>query len=276
LGFEKSHILGKVEVDIRSTAVGQIVFQTETPGNVLTNRFSMPIPITSGRTVLRSRLPGTMQGHFLKATGAPGVAGHWELYGVRVWARQLPDGQWGWAALPVMDTPVEYVEFRILEDPTAGGGASVGFSEFKMPVEPTPEMCVEFKLPVEPTGETFSELKVTVEPTSETFSELKVLVEATSETFSELKLPVEPTGETFGELKVLVEATADSYSPLAVPVEPTPAEYTAVPMPVPPVPNDYAELKVLVEATPDTFAEYKLPVKPTPPVPIWVEVPVDQ
>jgi hypothetical protein len=237
MGFEKSHLFGKCEVDIRASVAGTIVFQTETPGQTLTTRFAMPIPITSGRTVLRSRLPGTMQGHYVKTTGTPGTTptGHWELYGVRVWSRELPDGQWTWTALPVMDTPVEYIRFDILEDPTqgAGAGSSVGFSEYKIPVEPTPEMYQEFKLPVEPTPESFSELK----------------------------LAVEPTGETFTQMPISVEAT--------------PAEFSMYKFQVPPTPEDYTVFQFPVEATPESYSEYKFPVKPTPPVPLWVGVEVD-
>lgn len=251
MGFERSHLFGKCEVDIRASVAGTIVFQTETPGQALTSRFAMPIPITSGRTVLRSRLPGTMQGHYVKTTGTPGTTptGHWELYGVRVWSRELPDGQWTWTALPVMDTPVEYIRFDILEDPTqgAGAGASVGFSEFKIPVEPTPEMHQEFKLPVEPTPAEFSELK----------------------------LPVEPTPESFSELKVLVEQTAETFTPMPIPVETTPTEFSMYKFQVPPTPDDYTALNLQVPPTPDDYAPFALPVKPTPPVPLWVSCPVD-
>src|SRR5215467_12565047 len=117
MGFEKSHLFGKVEVDIRASVAGTIVFQTETPGQTLVNRFTMPIPVTTGQTILRSRLPGIMQGHLVRATGTPNTTpttGHWELYGVRVWYRELPDGQWQWFPLPVMDTPVEYVPFKLV------------------------------------------------------------------------------------------------------------------------------------------------------------------
>ena len=219
MGFEKSHTFGKVEVDIRASVAGTIVFETETPGQTLGVRFTMPVPITNGRTVLKSRLPGNMQGHFVKSTGTPGTApnGHWELYGVRVWSRQLPDGQWSWFPLPVMDTPVEFIAFPILEDATAAGGATVGFSEFKLPVEPTPEMFQEFKLPVEPTPETFSPLELPVQATPADFSLFNFPVQATSEDFSLITLPVEPTPAEFSLFQFPVKPTPPV--PMWVPVQ---------------------------------------------------------
>jgi|SRR5215467_1107907 len=221
MGFEKSHIFGKVEVDIRASVAGTIVFQTETPGSALVNRFSMPIPVCT-RTIIKSRLPGIMQGHYVKASGTPGTTpstGHWELYGVRIWQRELPDGQWAWFPLPVMDTPVEFMPFKI---PGLGGSGEEStaeeYSEFTIPVEETPKMFAELKVPVEPTEVSFNVIKAPVEPTGETFSALKVPLDSTPTEYIAFKAPV--------------EATPASYDAFKVPVKPTPVvpEWLSIPI----------------------------------------------
>jgi hypothetical protein len=208
MGFEKSHIFGKVEVDIRTTVAGTIVFQTETPGNQLAQRFSMPIPITT-RTVLRSRLPGTFQGHYVKTTGTPGPTGQWEVYGVRIWSRELPTGQWQWTALPVMDTPVEYIQYKIpgLDDGSSGS-TSAEYSEFKIPVEETSVGYTKFDAPVEGTPESFTPFQVSVE--------------ATPAEYSAYKLPVPPVSDDWSAFSIPVETTPAGYSEFKLPVKPTP------------------------------------------------------
>jgi hypothetical protein len=193
MGFEKSHIFGKVEVDIRTTVAGTIVFQTETPGGALAQRFSMPIPVTT-RTVLRSRLPGTFQGHYVKTTGTPGPTGQWEVYGVRIWSRELPTGQWQWTALPVMDTPVEYIQFKIpgLDDGSSGS-TSAEYSEFKIPVEETPVGYTQFAVSVEATPVEYSPYKLPVPPVSDDWTASSIPVETTPVGYVEFKLPVKPT-----------------------------------------------------------------------------------
>lgn len=262
MGFEKSHIFGKVEVDIRTSVAGTIVFQTETPGGVLLQRFSMPIPITNGRTVLRSRLPGIMQGHYVRSTGTPGNPGIWELYGVRIWARELPTGQWAWTPLPVMDTPVEFQQLIILADSTISQEGEVAFSELKLPVEETPVEYQKLEVPLVDTPVLYDKLEIPVEPTP---------VE-----FSPLQLPVEQTPAEYAELKLPIIDTAVEYSPLTIPVEATPAEFAPLKVPIITTPDLFAEVAVPVEPTPVEFSAFALPIKPTPIVPVWVAVPVDE
>lgn len=205
MGFEKSHLFGKVEIDIRATVAGTIVFQTETPGSALSNRYILQIPVCT-RTVLRSRLPGTMQGHYVRCTGIPSTtapSGIWELYGVRIWQRQLPDGQWEWFPMPVMDTPVEYTAFKI---PGLGEGS-------------------------EATAATYSEFKIPVEETSASYTPQKVPLIATPEDFAEFKVPVEPTGD-FTQLKVPLMDTPAEWTRYKLPVKLTPAvpEWVAIPV----------------------------------------------
>lgn len=194
MGFEKSHLFGKVEIDIRTTVAGTIVFQTETPGSALANRYILNIPVCS-RTVLRSRLPGTMQGHYVKATGTPSTvppSGIWELYGVRIWHRQLPDGQWEWFPLQVMETPIEYVPFKIPELDGAEATPAT-YSEFKVPLIDTPALHTSFKVPLIATPEDYTELKVPVTDTPADPAPFKVPLIATPEDFSPYKVPVKPT-----------------------------------------------------------------------------------
>lgn len=207
MGFEKSHLFGKVEVDIRTTSAGTIVFQTETPGGQLVQRFSMPIPVTTGRTVLRSRLPGTMQGHYVRSTGTPGNPGIWEVYGVRIWSRELPTGNWQWWPLPVMDTPVEFQQYIILADSTISQQGEQAFTEFKLPVEETPVQYVKLEVPLIDTPVLFTKLDIPVEQTPAEFSAFKVPLIATPEEYTELNLPVEPTPVEFAEFKFPVKAT---------------------------------------------------------------------
>jgi hypothetical protein len=174
MGFEKTHLFGKVEVDITATTpTGTLTFYTDLPGNAMAPRFSLTIPICT-RRVVSSRLPGNMQGHLISATYTPSATSKSELYGVRVWARELPDGQWGWFPLPVIETPVEYQAVRI-------------------PVEPTPESFSPVQIPVEPTPLEFARLAFPVEPTPESFSTVRIPVEPTPEGYSMITLPVKPT-----------------------------------------------------------------------------------
>jgi hypothetical protein len=242
MGFEKSHLFGKIEIDIAATASGTFSLSTDIPGGAgMGQRFSFTIPITARRPV-SSRLPGAMQGHYVSAKYVPG-AGQSELYGVRVWTRQLPDGQWGWSALPVIDTPLEFQPMQVPVEPTPAS-----FSPVSVPVEPTPESYSPVGVPVEPTPVGFSPVGVPVEPTAETYSPMQVPVESTPAEFSPMKLPVEPTAEGFSAMSIPVEETPEKFSSMSIPVEPTPNEFSGM----------------------------KLPVKATPPVPIWTSVGVDE
>lgn len=222
MGFEKSHLFGKVEVDIRTTSAGTIVFQTETPGGQLVQRFSMPIPVTTGRTVLRSRLPGTMQGHYVRSTGTPGNPGIWEVYGVRIWSRELPTGNWQWWPLPVMDTPVEYQQYIILADSTISQQGEEAFTEYKIPVEETPVQYVKFEVELVDTPVLYTKLDIEVEPTPVEFSPYKIAVDETPLEFSAWKVPIIATPEEYTELNLAVEPTPVEFAEFKFPVKATP------------------------------------------------------
>ena len=144
MGFEKSHLFGKVEVDVVATSTASLAFSTDVPGGALAQRFVFTIPITT-RTVIRSRLPYNMQGHLVQATCTP-AGGQVELYGVRLWTRELPDGEWGWFELPLVKTPLEY-------------------SPLPLPIEGTPESYNPLPLPIEPTPQSWEPLNLPVKAT---------------------------------------------------------------------------------------------------------------
>jgi len=170
MGFEKSHLFGKVEVDVVATSTASLAFATDVPGGALAQRFSFTIPITT-RTVIRSRLPYNMQGHIVQATCTP-AGGQVELYGVRVWTRELPDGEWGWFELPVVKTPVEY--------------SAVG-----IPVEPTPVEYQAVPIPIEGTPESYNPLPIPIEPTPQSWEPLSLPVKATPQVPQWVPVPVD-------------------------------------------------------------------------------------
>jgi hypothetical protein len=220
VGFEKAHLFGKIEVDVRATSPGTFALSTDVPGVAgMVERFSFRIPVTSRRT-LRSRLPGAMVGHLVSAVYTPDTLGQSELYGVRAWVRELPAGQWYWFPLPVVETPAE-------------------FSKMTLPVEPTAAEFSKMTLPVEPTGESFTQMQLPVPATPVDFSKMTLPVEPTAAEFSKMTLPVEPTGESFTQMQLPVPATPADFSKMTLPVEPTGEGFTQVNLPVkttPPVP----------------------------------------
>ena len=202
MGFERSHIFGKIEVEIRATGTGTFALSTDVPGAGMVQRFSFPIPIT-GRRVVRSRLPGAMVGHLVSATYTPDAGGQSEIYGARVWVRELPAGAWYWFPLPVVETPVL-------------------FQPIQIPVEPTPAEFARLALPVEPTPESWSAAQIPVEPTPAEFARLALPVEPTPESWSAAQIPVEPTPATFTEMRFPVPSTPEEYASVSLPVKPTP------------------------------------------------------
>lgn len=158
MAFEHIFLLGKIEIDVIATAAGTITIQTDIPGNALADRGTVTVGIST-RRVVQKRLPYNFQGHLFKFTYAPG-AGQSRLYGVRVWARELPAGQWQWYPLPVVPTP--------------DGWSSV-------------------KLPIPATSEEWSTAKLPIPPTQEEFQTVRIPIPETSEQWSSVSLPIAPT-----------------------------------------------------------------------------------
>ena len=202
MGFEKSHLFGKVQVDVSATGTATLAFSTDVPGGALVQDFVFTIPITT-RTIIRSRLPGAMQGHIVQATCTPSAGAQVQLYGVRLWTRELPDGEWGWWDMPIEATPVLY-------------------QAMPLPVESTPAVYQSVPLPVEATSESFSPMGLPIEETPALYQGMPLPVEATGVEYARLALPVEATPESYGSVQVPVEGTPMSYEGMALPVKPTP------------------------------------------------------
>lgn len=167
MGFEKSHLFGKVEFELIASAIGSLTLYTDLPGNAMALRATVATPTCATRRPVSSRLPGSMQGHLISAKFTPGT-GQAEIYGLRVWCRELPDGQWGWFPLPVVATPEEYQQVSIPVEATPAE-----FTAVPIPVEPTPEGYTAEAVPVETTPEGFSEVRIPVEATPGGFSPVK-------------------------------------------------------------------------------------------------------
>ena len=158
MAFEKVKLFAKIELDVEATAQGVFVIETDVPGNAITLRYSFIVPVTSRRPV-SSRLPYNTQGKLLRVSYSPG-AGQSRLYGVRAWARELPNGQWGWYPLPVIDSPVEFAP-RALPIPVT----SQEWSAIPLPIPVTPEEWQALVIEIPRTVETWEERKLPIRPT---------------------------------------------------------------------------------------------------------------
>lgn len=145
MAFERVKLFGIIELDVEATAAGTLKLYTNLPGTALALRATLTVPITSRRPV-RFRLSGAVKGHLLQVSYDPGAAGVSRLYGARVWARELPEGRWGWYSLPVVPTPDQFVTMRLPVPPTPEEWRQV-----QIPIPPTPEQWTRVELPVKPT-----------------------------------------------------------------------------------------------------------------------------
>lgn len=159
--FEKVGIFGLIDVDLECTGAGTLKISTDLPGNALAVRETKNIPTTT-RRVLRFRLSGHTKGHLYKLNITP-TSGAMRLYGARIWARTLPDGEWAWRAVPIIETPVEWTPVK-LPIPETGE-----WQPAKLPVPQVGEWTPE-KLPVPETTE-WSPSKLPIPPTSDWFGQ---------------------------------------------------------------------------------------------------------
>jgi hypothetical protein len=141
---EKLKLYSKIELEVAASAQGTFVISTDLPGNAMAQRHSFPVPSGTRRTVT-SRIPYNAQGHLIQAYYSPG-SGQSTLYRVRVWARELPGGQWSWYPLPVIETPVEY-------------------SPMSLPIPATPEAWSPSGLPIPATTEEWHSAAFPIKPT---------------------------------------------------------------------------------------------------------------
>jgi len=172
MAFEHIFLLGKLELDVIATAAGTITIQTDIPDNAMTDRGTVAVGIST-RRVVQKRLPGHFQGHLFQFTYAPGN-GTSRLYGMRLWARELPNGRWGWHALPVVPTPQEW-------------------SAVALEIPPTPDSWASVRLEFAPTPEGWSGVALSIPPTPEDWSTVRLNIPPTPDGWSEVRLPIKPT-----------------------------------------------------------------------------------
>ena len=158
MAFEKVHLVGKIECDVEASAAGTVTIQSDIPGNAMADRGTVAIPVCTRRVVAK-RLPYQLQGHLFKFSYAPGL-GQSKLYGVRVWARELPTGVWQWYKLPVVDTANEW-------------------SAIEIPIPETPEHWGEVRIPIPPTDEDWTGIPIDFPGTPENWSELALPIKPT-------------------------------------------------------------------------------------------------
>lgn len=170
VGFEKVYLLAKVELDLASSQGSEFKIDSDIPGNALALRVSVFVPVTP-RRIYQHRLPYTLQGKLFRFTYQPG-GGQTYLYGVRVWARELPGGAWTWYPLPVVPTPNEWSSVK-LEIPNTGDWTSVKieipaageWTSAKLGIPGTPDDWNGVKLEIPETG-SWTEMKLPIKPTS--------------------------------------------------------------------------------------------------------------
>jgi hypothetical protein len=172
MAFEKIKLFGKIEFELSNSATDTLALLTDVPGVVMASRVSLSVA-AQGRGVYRSRLPYNMQGHLIQLRYTPG-AGQTTLYGARVWARELPDGQWQWYALPVVDTPTEYAAMD-LPIPATGNEWQSG----PLPIPATPDDWKAMGLPIPPTPDEWGAGPLPIPPTPDGWSAMNLPVKAT-------------------------------------------------------------------------------------------------
>jgi hypothetical protein len=158
VAFEKIYLIAKIEIDLQSAVAGAFGILSDTPGNAIAPRVTVTTPIC-GRRVVQKRLPYFVQGHLFTFTWLP-VLGPGRLYGVRVWARELPTGAWQWYALPVVSTPNEWASARLQIPETPDGWtaarlevppSAAEWSSVALRMPATPDEWGNMALPIRPT-----------------------------------------------------------------------------------------------------------------------------
>lgn len=160
MASEKVKLFSKIEIEVLAPYYGgTFSILTDLPGNAMAQRFSFPVTPGAARRPVTSRLPYNTQGHLLQVSFTPGV-GQATLYRARVWARELPGGQWQWYALPVIETPIEY-------------------SPAPLPIPVTPEEWSSNALPIAATPEEWSAGALPIPPTPDEWTPAALPIKAT-------------------------------------------------------------------------------------------------
>src|SRR4051812_6041216 len=102
MASETVKVIAAIEMEYSATAAGSLAVLGDLPGNAMAARgAAISVPASPTRRTLRVR--HVMPTHLLQLSyTSPGVT---RLYQVRIWARELPKGAWGWYSVYVVDTP---------------------------------------------------------------------------------------------------------------------------------------------------------------------------
>jgi hypothetical protein len=160
MASEKVKLLGAIELEYSATTAGTLVISSDLPGNAIAQRGSpITIPASAGRRQVRFRVLGSVKGHLFQFQWSPGF-GTGRLYRARVWARELPNGPWGWYPLPVPETPDEWSTLK-LPIPVS----PEEWSAVSLPIPVSPQEWSMVSLPIPGTPEEWSTIKLPVRPT---------------------------------------------------------------------------------------------------------------
>ena len=133
MGFEAVTLIREVQIDCDAPSQATLKIYSDIPSNIIALRVTKTISVTTGRQTPSFMCPGNIRGRLWKWEITPN--GLFRLYKMRVWARQLPGGTWGWYEIPVTATPET-------------------FTAIPLPIPNTPDEFVALRLPVEPSAET--------------------------------------------------------------------------------------------------------------------------
>lgn len=188
MGFEKVTIFGTLELLYSATGIADVQFLTDLPGNALAVRAFDDMPAAAGRRPFRLRMHGTVKGTLYQVAVIPRTGVTAEVYGARVWARQLGpvESAWQWYTVPIVETPLEYVAV-----PLPVEESPLHFSAVKLPIDPTSDLWQPAKLPVEATPDVFSAVPLPVEQPPETWTGERLPVRVTPPRPDWIEIPVD-------------------------------------------------------------------------------------
>lgn len=134
MGFERSALFRKLELDCELDGSVQLTFSTERPGEAMAVRVQKLLAATSGRDTVTVQLAGEVRGHLyrVKIGGTAAVA---RIFGARVYAKVL-DGSsrtgWQWHPIPIEPTPKGWQTVSLPIEPTEAGWRTIA-----LPIVPT-------------------------------------------------------------------------------------------------------------------------------------------
>lgn len=166
MASEKLKLYSKIELELISNGNATFTLLTDLPGAGMVQRVQTNVgPSRWTGTFVRgtwtSRLPYNTQGHLVQAILAPASNVQITLYRARIWARELPRGDWEWFQLPVIDTPVEFGPVNLPIPPT-----SEEWRAANLVIPPTAEEWRPVNLPIPPTNEEWRAAELPIKPTA--------------------------------------------------------------------------------------------------------------